>query len=120
MLYNANKVSHIFFLDYHYSNSTIMSKKICRHDQCKLSHILEQVEALSDVVDELRTELNHLKKISLNENRENICSESINENKIDYVSLNMLQKVKAYFENFGFSAKINVTHRLAKNSQIFR
>lgn len=96
-----------------------MSKKICRYDQWKLNQILEQVEALSDVVDELRMELNHLKKISLNENRENVCSESINENEIDHVNRNVLQKVKAYFENIGFSARINEMHELAKNSQVF-
>ncbi|XP_036138947.1 uncharacterized protein LOC105829606 [Monomorium pharaonis] len=43
-----------------------MSKKICHRNQCRLNQILEQVEILIDVVDELRTELNHLKKISFN------------------------------------------------------
>ncbi|XP_011636773.1 uncharacterized protein LOC105426993 [Pogonomyrmex barbatus] len=68
-----------------------MSKKsYC--NQYKLNQILEQVEVLSDVVDELRTELNHLKKISFNVNHKNICFESIKENK-DYISASLLQKV---------------------------
>lgn len=96
-----------------------MSKEICHRHQCKLNQILEQVEALSDVVDELRTELNtYLKKISFNVNREDICFESLKgNNKIDYVSPNVLQKVKTYFKNIGFSTKINET--LIKNSQVF-
>lgn len=96
-----------------------MSKKICRRDQCKLNQILEQVEALSDVVDELKTELNHLKKISFNVNRENVCFESVKENnKIDSVSPNVLQK--AYFENIRFCVKTDEMYRLAKKKSGFR
>lgn len=97
-----------------------MSRKIYYRDQCKLNQILEQVEALSDVVDELRTELNHLKKISFNINHENICFEIIKKNnKIDYTNPNVLQKVKAYFEGIGVSIRNDKTCGLAKNNQVF-
>ncbi|XP_011697632.1 PREDICTED: uncharacterized protein LOC105455765 isoform X4 [Wasmannia auropunctata] len=98
----------------------IMSRKICHRDR-ELSQILEQVEALSAVVDELRTELNHLKKVSCSVNHENVCFESVNENnKIDYVRPSVLRKVRAYFESIGVSARINETCELTKNNQTLK
>lgn len=98
-----------------------MSKKICHRDrEYKLNQILEQVEALSDVVDELRTELNYLKKIPFNVNQENIYFEYVKDNKkIDYASPSLWQKVKRYFETDGVSTKIDETCELARNSQVF-
>jgi len=96
-----------------------MSKQICHCDQRKLNQILEQVEALSDVVDELRTELKHLKKLFFYMSHENICFESVKENnKID-ANPSILRKIKAYFENIEVSTRTNETYELIKNSQVF-
>jgi len=95
-----------------------MSKQIYHCDQRKLNQILEQVEALSDVVDELRTELKHLKKLFVYMNHENIYFESVKENnKIDYANPSVLRK--AYFENIEVSTRTNETCELTKNSQVF-
>jgi len=97
----------------------VMSKQICHCDQCKLNQILEQVETLSDVVDELRTELKHLKKLFFYMNHENTYFESVKENnKIDYANPRVLRKVK-YFEDIEVSTKSNETYELTKNSQVF-
>lgn len=77
------------------------------------------MEALLDVVNELRTELNYLKKISFNINHENVCFETIKENnEIDYAP-NIIQKVKAYFENIRASTRTDETCGLAKKNQVF-
>ncbi|XP_070160090.1 uncharacterized protein [Polyergus mexicanus] len=94
-----------------------MSKKICRSDQYKLNQILEQVKALSDVVDELRMALNDLKKASVN--REIVFFEPIKENnKVDYVKPTVLRNMKTYFSNTGICTRIDETHQIAKNTEI--
>lgn len=96
-----------------------MSKKIYYRDQYKLNQILEQVKALSDVVDELRMALNDLKKASLNVNHQTGFFESTKKNnKVDYVKPTILRNMKTYFKNNGICTRIE-TYRAAKNTQVF-
>lgn len=96
-----------------------MSKKICYRDQYKLNQILEQVKALSDVVDELRMVLNDLKKASLHMNHEIGFFETTRENnKVDYVKPIILRNMKTCFKNNGICTRLE-THRARKNIQVF-
>ncbi|KAM0733346.1 hypothetical protein ACS0PU_012895 [Formica fusca] len=98
-----------------------MSEKICHPDQYKLNQILEQVKALSDVVNELRMALNDLKKASVNVNREIVFFEPIKEdNKVDYVKPTVLQNMKTYFSNTGICTRIDETHQIAKNTEAWK
>lgn len=97
----------------------MMSKNICYRDQYKLNQILEQVKALSDVVDELRMALNDLKKPSLNVNHEIGFFETTKENnKVDYVKPTILRNIKTCFKNNGICTRLE-TYRAAKNTQVF-
>lgn len=96
-----------------------MSKKICHPDQYKLNQILEQVKALSDVVDELRIALNDLKKASVNVNRKTAFLELTKENKIDYVKPIVLRNMETYFNNTGICTRIDETHPVTKNTEVF-
>lgn len=94
-----------------------MSKEICHRDQRKLDEILEQIKALSDVVDELRAELDDLRKISLNTNGENVLLESAEaNNKIDHVRSSVLREVKRYVRG---STATKETCQLAESNQVF-
>lgn len=77
-----------------------MSEEICHRDYDKLDHIFEQVKALSDVVDELRIEVNNLKKVSLSARREDVLFGCTKVNReIDHVRPFVLSKIKTYFRD---------------------
>lgn len=96
-----------------------MSKKLCHPDQYKLNQILEQVKALSDVVDELRMALNDLKKTSVNVNRETAFFGLTKENKIDYVKPIVLRNMETNVSNIGICTRIDETHPVTKNTEVF-
>ncbi|XP_019699998.1 uncharacterized protein LOC109504459 [Harpegnathos saltator] len=97
-----------------------MSEEICHRNQDRLDHIFEQVKVLSGVVDELRTEVNNLKEISLNAKREEDlfeCTKVINE--IDHVRpCVVVGKVKTYLENVRDLAATEEICQLAENNQV--
>lgn len=64
-----------------------MSGEICHNNRRKLNQIFEHVEALSDVVDKLRMEIDLLKKAFLNVNQKNVSFEAFAQTKIITYSL---------------------------------
>lgn len=94
-----------------------MSKEICHCDQRKLNKIFEQVQALSDVVEELKAELNELKTTFLSVHRENVLFQSANVNKIDYFRPNALREVRRHLTNTKESTCKEIC-KFTKNNQV--
>lgn len=92
-----------------------MLREICCHDQRKLYQILEQVKTLSDVVDELKAEVNNLKKEPLYANRENILCTPIKRD--NHVKPGISFKVKRYFKNL--ITPTTVENQFARDCQVF-
>lgn len=95
-----------------------MSEEISCRDKCKLNHLLEQVNILSCVVDELRTEVNDLKKMHLDVDHGNVCFDSTKE-KNNQIESNVVEKVKTYCRNIGISAKTEETRRFTQSIKVY-
>lgn len=96
-----------------------MSKKIYYHDQDRLDNIFEQVKALSGVVDELRTEVDNLKKISLSARRKDILFECTKVNcEIDRIRPFVLGEVETYTRDVRDLTTTETICQLVENSQV--
>lgn len=97
-----------------------MSNEICHRDQHKINQMLEQIRVLSNVVDDLRREINNFKKISISVDDQNVFLECTNENTktVDHVESSLLGKVKPCFKNTGASARTEETCRSTQNIQV--
>lgn len=94
-----------------------MSEEICHRDQDRLDYIFEQVKALSDIVDELRIEVNNLKKVSLRAKREDISFECTKVN-CSHVGPCVVDNVKTYFRNVKDLTETEKIRQLSGNSQV--
>jgi len=98
-----------------------MSQEICHRNQHKINQIFKQVKVLSDIVDELKSEINILRKISTSRNDQNVFFESTRENSkvIDHIESSLLREINTYFRNTGASAKTKETkNQFAGNIQV--
>lgn len=95
-----------------------MSEEICHRDQNRLDYIFEQVKTLSDVVDELRTEVKDLKKVSFNAKRDMLFECTKLNCKIDHVRPCVVGNVKTYFKNVKDLTATEEIRQFTENNQV--